>query len=161
MWHLIDWNPCGTFLPSSRVLNATLTFFIPLTMESAQRVDPVHHAMPRASSTNFGRHWPYLCVLFKYFTFQPFTSKMVASLFLRTQYTHQLTPGSKATSIRITNSATLTGWYSLRSDSFSQEVESSFHLQQKNQPLVDLNWQVVLLAVISAVGLVSGQHCCT
>ncbi len=33
-------------------------------------------------------------------------------------------------------------------DSFSQEVELSFHLQQMKQPFVDLHWRVVPLTVI-------------
>ncbi len=115
MWHMTNWNPCGLFLPSSSELNATLTFFISLAMTSAQREEPDHLSMARALSTNFGRGRPYLCVLFKYLTLRCFTSKMMVSLFLRNQNTHQLKPGSSATPICIANSVlgqdgTLWGW---------------------------------------------------
>ncbi len=64
---------------------------------------------------------PYLCIFFGYLTLQCFTSKMLASLFLRTFNTHQLKPVSSAAHICTANSATWTGWERLRSDNFSQE----------------------------------------
>ncbi len=142
MWHLSNWNQCGTFLLSSRASNATLTFFISLAMSSTQRVDPDHLSIASESSTSFGRERPYLWVFFSTLTFQHYTRDMIKSLFLRTQNAHQLKPDSSATPIWIANSATWTGWDSLRLHSFSQEVEPSIHLQQMNQPFVDLCWQV-------------------
>ncbi len=52
----------GTFLPSSRALNATCTFFIYFTMASAHRVDTVHLSITTVPFTNFGREWLYLWI---------------------------------------------------------------------------------------------------
>ncbi len=55
---------------------------------------------------------------------------------------------SRAISICIAISATWTGWDPLRSKSFSQVLEPSFHWQLMNQPIVDLHWWVVPLTEI-------------
>ncbi len=84
----------------------------------------------------------YLWVFFKYLTLWYLTRDMNASHFSRTKKSHQFKQNPRTTPIWITNSATWTGWDSLRLDSFSQEVEPSFHLQQVNKPFVYSPWQV-------------------
>ena len=85
----------------------------------------------------------------------------MGSLFLRTWGIHQLKTGSWSMPRNLTYSAVSIGCDSLRSASFSQDVEPSFHWQHSCQPMV-VHFRYVLPSVQTKLWSVSfiaeGRH---
>ena len=130
IWHCTNWWPMGTDFPSGNTLNATLTFSISLDIASAHKVLPFLASNARASSTVLGSSIPNLRLLFRYLVCHLLMLAIILSLFLSTCLTHQLKAGSWSIPCATANSAVCTGWDSFNPDSFSHEVEPSFHWQQ-------------------------------
>ncbi len=147
MWHLMHSNPCGALLPSSIVLKATWAFFICLAIASNLWVDLVMWSIDKESSTDLGRRDGQFCVSFS----STWHSLASSGIWLHPVSWWCRKPTRWAgfeSDFHLNCKLSILGWVRWRSDSFLQVVEPPVHLQQMNQHLVDLHWQVLPSTVI-------------
>ena len=137
IWQLTYWSPLCGFLPSGIIWNAIFTCSISFCMASHQMVFPFFLSMTYASFTILGSSIPNSWVLSSYWVLCFLTMEIIPSLFFRTWWTHQLNVGSYSIPWATAYLATWIGYDSLRSESFSHNVDPSFHLQQMSQPAAD------------------------